>query len=247
MKTTMKLLAATLMGMMVLTAGPAEARGGLPAEPTGFTLEVALARAVRNNPNIQMAEARVAQAKLEKEAQDLWWARTVRGTANYNVLGQQPGQVAAITADGAILPTAAIGVGFNLGELLAGPKNAGVAQQGVIIAEAELRRTTLDVANQVTTAYHEYQAAKLVSGWSGEAVDAAETDVKIMERQFARGTMMVNQLVGARLAVHRVKADTVNSSGNVVKSWANLLTLIGDPTLSVAPAGAPGTTTADRR
>lgn len=217
-----------------LTAAPAQARAGLPAEPQNFTLEVALTRAVRNNPTIQMAEARLQQAKLEKESQDLWWARTIRANANYNMLGQQNG-FQAVTPDGTILPTAAVGVGLNLGELLAAPKQSARAEQAIFIAEAELKRTTLEVANQVTVAYQEYLASKLVAGFTDEAVEAAELDAKIAERNFARGGSQANNLVGARLAVHRVKADGAQNSGNVAKSWANLITLIGDPALSIVP------------
>jgi outer membrane protein TolC len=241
-----RLMATALLGLALLATSPAaaEAKGGLPPEPQNFTLEVALTRAMRFNPNIQMAEARLAQARLEKESQDLWWARTVRANANYNVLGNQNGYQ-AVTPDGTILPTAAVGVGINLGDLLAGPKNSARAEQAVVIAEAELKRTTLEVANQITAAYQEYQAAKLVAGWAGEAIEAAEVDLKVSERQFARGASAANTLVGARLAVHRVRTDSVTSTGNVAKTWSNLLTLIGDPGLSVAPVNAA--TTAERR
>ena len=95
---------------------------GLPAEPANLTLEAVLTRAVRNNPNIRAAEAKLRQARLEKENQDLWWARTLRANANYNVLGSGAGSVQAITPDGTILPTAAIGVGFNLGICWPGPR-----------------------------------------------------------------------------------------------------------------------------
>lgn len=239
-----RMIATTLLGLMLLGTSPAYAKGGLPAEPQNFTLEVALTRALRNNPSIQAAEARLHQARLEKETQDLWWARTVRANANYNVLGNNP-QFGNVTPDGVVLPVAAVGVGLNLGDLLAGPKQSARAEQAVVIAEAELRRTSLEVANQVTVAYQEYQAAKLVSGWSGEAIEAAETDLKVSERNFARGQSQANALVGARLAVHRVRADSVQSAGNVAKAWANLVTLVGDPTLSIVPQNAAST--ADRR
>ena len=229
---------------MALGADPAAARAGLPAEPSGFTLEVALTQALRHNPTIQVAEAKLNQARLEKESQDLWWARTVRANANYNMLGNQGG-LQAITPDGTILPTAAIGVGVNLGELLAGPKLSARAEQGVVIAEAEFKRTTLEVANLVTVAYQEYQASKTVAGFSDEAIEAAETDQKIAERNFARGLGQANGLLGVRLAVHRVRADVVQTGGNVAKAWAGLITVIGDPALAIVPMGAA--TTAERR
>lgn len=231
---SLALLAALLVALLVATPAPALARGALPAEPADFTLELALASALRHNPTLQAAEARVAQAKLDQEQQDLWWARTLRANANYNMLGNQ-GYGTAVTPDGTVLPTAAIGIGFNLGDLLGGPKASAKAAQAVVIAEAELRRTALEIAGQVTAAYQEYQAAKLVAGWSDEAIEAAETDVRTAERSFARGQSQASQLVGARLAVHRVRADTAASSGNVAKAWVHLLTVIGDPALSALP------------
>lgn len=247
---TKRMFVATLLGLALLAplgwAGAAEARGGLPAEPPSFTLEVALARALRHNPALQVAEARVAQARLEKESQDLWWARTVRANANYNVLGNNP-QFGNVTPDGTVLPVAALGVGVNLGDLLAAPKTVARAEQAVLIAEAELRRTSLEVANQVTAAYQEYQAAKLVAGFADEAIEAAETDLRVSERQFARGASAANSLVGARLAVHRVRADSVQSVGNVAKAWANLITLVGDPALSLVPTAGPAAATATER
>jgi outer membrane protein TolC len=229
-----------LVGMLIIcTPALAEAKAALPAEPANFTLEVALARAMRNNPNIQAAEARLKQAQLEKENQDLWWARTIRANANYTPFGGNYGGQAAVTPDGLVLPTAAIGVGVNLGEILAGPKNSARAEQTIIIAEADLKRTMLEVASNVTAAYQEYQTAKQLTSFSGDMVEAAETDVKIAERQFARGTTAVNSLLGARLAVQRVRADQFTTTGNVAKSWTNLLNLMGDPGwLPEAPATA---------
>jgi outer membrane protein TolC len=213
-----------LMGLSLLGA-PAYAKG-LPAEPANFTLDVALATAMRNNPDIEAAEAKLRQAKIEKENQDLWWARTIRANANYNVLGNQYGGT-AITTDGMVLPTAAVGVGVNLGELLAGPKQSARAQEAITIAEAELKKTTLSVAAQVTAAYQEYQAAKEVAAIGDDIMAAADADVKVAERQFARGMVAANGLVGARLAVARAKADRVQMTGNVAKAWTSLLNLMG--------------------
>lgn len=215
-----------LLGIALIGAPAIAEAKGLPAEPANFTLDVALTRAVRNNPNIQAAEARLRQAQIEKENQDLWWARTLRANANYNMLGNQGG-VTAITPDGTVLPTAAIGVGLNLGDILAGPKNSARAAEAVVIAEAELRRTTLEIAANVTAAYQEYQAAKEVALLTDDMMAAAETDMKIAERQFARGQSAANGLVGARLAVQRVRADRVQLTGNVAKTWTNLLNLMG--------------------
>lgn len=224
--------------LLVLSMGTmAEARQALPAEPENFTLQVALQRAMRHNPNIEAAEARLRQAQIEKESQDLWWARTMRANANYAPFGGNQFGANTVTADGMVLPTAVVGVGINLGELLAGPKQSERAAQAVRIAEADLKRTTLEVAAQVTAAYQEYQAAKQMVTFAGDMVQTAEADMRIAERQFARGGAAVNGLLGARLAVQRVRADSVQLQGTVATTWTNLLSVMGDPMLAEA-AGA---------
>jgi outer membrane protein TolC len=211
--------------LAALAAGPAYA-SSLPQEPDNFTLEVALNTAARHNPSIQAAEAKLAQAKLDKEQADLWWANAINANANY--VAGQPGYGNSVTATGTVLPTAAIGIGMNLGSLLNGPKGSARAQQNIVIAEADLRKTTLEVASAVTTAYAEYQSAKQVASMSPEMVTAAETDMRVAERSFERGLSQANSLVGARLAVHHTRVDQVTVSGNVLKSWSMLLNVMGD-------------------
>lgn len=226
-----RLFLAGLLGLSLCAAPfimgePQALAKGLPSEPANFTLDVALATAMRNNPDIQAAEAKLRQAKLEKENQDLWWARVLRANANYNVLGNQYGG-AAVTTDGMVLPTAAVGVNVNLGDLLAGPKQSARAAEDVTIAEAELKKTTLNVAASVTAAYQEYQAAKEMASIGDDMMAAASADVRVAERQFSQGAMATNGLVGARLAVAKAKADRVQMVGSVAKSWTNLLNLMG--------------------
>jgi outer membrane protein TolC len=231
-----KHVAAILIALTMATPALADV---LPPEPADFTLAAAIRTAIRNNPNIQAAEAKVAQARLDKEQADLWWARAINANANYVAGGNQ---YATVTANGTVLPSAAVGIGMNLGDLLNGPRSSQRAQQNIVIAEADLRRTTLEVANQVTAAYQEYQAAKQLASISGEMVQAAETDMRVVERTFERGASQANTLVGARLAVAKSRVDQVQGSGNVAKAWANLLTVMGDDHWV-----SPDARTADRR
>lgn len=217
--------AAALTGFAPLARAEA-----LPAEPAGFTLELALATAIRHNPDIQAAEAKLRQAQIEKETEDLWWARTLRGQANYAPFGGGVGGMGgAVTADGTAIPAAAVGVGFNLGELLAGPKRSASAQQGIVIAQADLRRTTLAVASQVTAAYQAYQSAKQLAATSGDMVAAAEADLRTAERQFGRGESAAGALLGARLAVQRVRVDRIQNHSTVASAWMALIAAMGAP------------------
>lgn len=207
----------------------------LPKEPQGFTLQVALRTAMRYNPSIQAAEAKLAQAKLEKQNADMWWARTLNARANY-VAGGANSQFGTVDATGSLVPTAAIGIGMNLGDLLNGPRQSELAHQNIVIAEAELRKTSLEVASQVTVAYQEYEAAKQMAAISGDMVQAAETDMRIAERTFERGQSQANSLLGARLAVQRTRVEMINGSGNVTKAWSNLLMVMGDDRMTGQPA-----------
>src|SRR4051794_8297928 len=130
-----KHLAAILIAVSCAT--PAFADSALPPEPQGFTLAAALHTAMRGNPSIQAAEAQVVQAKLDKEQADLGGANATNPNPNYVLGGNQSGTV---TATGNVLPTAAVGVGMNLGTILNGPKTSQRAQQNVVIAEANLRK-----------------------------------------------------------------------------------------------------------
>lgn len=221
-------LAVTILASLAVTASPARA-DGLPAEPPNFTLAVALATAMRHNPQIQVAEAKVEEAKLDKQTADLWWARAINANANY--VAGNPGY-GGITATGTVLPTAAVGIGMNLGDLLNGPRTSARAEQEITVAEATLRQTTLQVASQVTAAYQEYQASKQVAAMSPEMIQAAETDMRVMERSFERGATQANTLVGARLAIQKTRVDQVQGAGNVEKAWSNLLSLMGDDHLT---------------
>jgi outer membrane protein TolC len=222
-----------LMGLTLLAPAAAWAEGVLPGEPLGFTLAVAVNQAMRYNPDIQIAEARLKQAEIEKQAQDLWWARSINANANY-LVGNQYGTV---TQQGInTLPSAALGMGVNLGDLLIGPKNSAKASQDVVIAQADLRRVTLKIAADVTTAFQAYESAKQIDAYSGSTISAAESDVKIAEREFSNGQSPVNMLLGARLAVARAHADQIQVAGNVAGTWTNLLCLMGGTNWPAATA-----------
>ena len=227
------------LAMATLPAAPALA-SALPAEPANFTMEVAMTTALQHNPSITAAQARLTQAKLDEQTAQLWWARAINANANYVVGNPYGGYTPNITATGLALPTAAAGIGMNLGDLLNGPRSVERAHANVVIAEADLRKTTLDVASAVTTAYADYQSAKRIAAMSPEMLQAAETDVRVMERSFERGGSQANTLVGARLAVNKTRVDQVTVNGNVAKSWATLLGLMGDDHFGAEPQTAEG-------
>lgn len=198
----------------------------LPSEPADFTLESAISRAMAQHPAIQSARARVAQARLEKGRQDLWWARLFSANANYIVANPAVGYNAATAAGTS--PYAAVGLGFNLGDLLSGPRNVSSAEEALNMAEAELRRTALEVASQVSTTFQEYQAAKEAAALSMESITAAEADKLVVERQFSQGLAALNALSGARLAVRRAQQESSQSGGNVARAWSHLLSAMGE-------------------
>lgn len=211
-----------LTGLICLPAQAIE----LPTEPQNFSLSSALQTALERNPSIRQAQARVELAKLDEAQAEWWWARSLNANTNY-VLGGNP--YGNVTATGNVLPTAGIGIGFNLGDVLNGPRNLERSRANVAIAEAELVKVRLEVSAAVTAAFQEYRSAKEIAALSGELVQAAQTDMRVAERTFERGLSQANSLVGARVAVNRSRIDQVQVLGNVAKTWANLLGLMGDP------------------
>ncbi|MEB3327899.1 MAG: TolC family protein [Candidatus Sericytochromatia bacterium] len=220
-----------LVAWLTLQA-PAQAQARPAAPLAEVSLEDAVARARLHNPTIQAARIRVTQARLEAEAQRWWWARALRTQLNVGLPGTPN---VALTPEGTVLPTAAVGVLLNLGDVATAPAATARADQAVLLAEADYRRTVLEVSNQITQAHAEYQAARRAAGWARLAITAAEADVRVAERQFERGQVASNTLLAARLAHARAQAEAETQAGQATRAWSTLVTLVADPTLAVVP------------
>jgi outer membrane protein TolC len=216
--------------LMLQAPGLAQAR---PAAPLAeVSLEEAVARAQRHNPTIEAARIRITQARLDADAQRWWWARALRANVNMALPGAPN---AIVTPEGTMLPTAAVGVLLNLGDVATAPATAARADQAVLLAEADYRRTVLEVSNQVAQAHAEFLAARRAVRWARIAIEATEADMRVAERQFARGQVAANQVVGARLAHARAQAEAETTEGQAARAWSSLVTLMADPTLALAP------------
>lgn len=202
------------------------------AEPT-LGLEDALSRALTHSPRVAQAQLRVAQARTDAEAQRWWWARAVRTNLN---LGLPGAGATAITPDGTLLPTAALGVALNLGEVLTAPLTSTRADQAVAIAEAEARAATLELANQIVQAHAEHAAARAQAGLATLAVEAAEAEWRTTERRFSQGLVDAGMLARARLARAAARAEAVRTASLQARAWAQLTTLVGDPALALVPS-----------
>jgi outer membrane protein TolC len=217
-------------GLMIQAPAQAQAPAASLAD---VRLEEAVATAQRHNPTIEAARIRVAQARLDAEAQRWWWARALRTNVNVALPGAPN---AIVTPEGTLLPTAALGVFLNLGDVATAPVATERAAQAVLLAEADYRRTVLEVSSQVAQAHAAYQAARLAAGWARLAIEAAEADVRVAERQFARGQAASNQVLAARVAQARAQAEAQASVGQAAQAWATLVTLMADPALALVPA-----------
>ncbi|HEY9723400.1 MAG TPA: TolC family protein [Oscillatoriaceae cyanobacterium] len=210
--------------LLLTMPGIALADEALPPEPQNFTLAVAIKTAMDHNPDILAAEAKVDEAKLDKQSQDLWWAHCFNASANY-VAGGYNGY--SVNPNGALAPQAAAGVGLNLGTLLEGPKQSARAADEVQIAEADLRKTTLAVAATVTAAYEAYESAKSLAAMNTDALQSADADMQVAQRQFTTGEGAINVVFGARLAELKVRGDAITTKGDVATAWSNLLSAMG--------------------
>ncbi|MEB3197578.1 MAG: TolC family protein [Candidatus Sericytochromatia bacterium] len=202
------------------------------AAPADLSLPAALERAVQHNPGVVQAQARLEQARLDQESQGWWWARAIR--ASLNLTNNMAGS-AAVTPEGTLLPNAALGVNLNVGDLLTAPQSNQRSAAAVRIAEADYRRTVLDVVNQVSAAHQELLMARRQVLLAQAAVETAELEARLAARELSRGQGAVQQLANARLNARRLRHEVASAQQQVAMRWSQLVTLVGDPSLVELP------------
>lgn len=224
------------VGCLLAATRPAEAEP-IPLqkrEPLELTLAVALELGQKHNPVVAAARERVQSARLDHAGQQLWWARAMRANVNIGTVGAG---TPMLMTEGTLLPMAAVGLNINLGEVLTAPHNIARAEHTIHILEAEERRIQLETRDAIAQAYFDYVAAKRLEVLSDATIATADTDVKISERQFARGLSGINLVSQARLNARRARGDATLASVQVAKAWSRLVNLLGAPELlSSAPA-----------
>lgn len=219
-------LLAWALGLVPAAASPAW------AGPT-LSLEDAVTRALRHNPRVEQARLRVEQARLDAATQAWWWARAVRTNVNVGLGG--PG-TPTVTAEGTLLPTAAVGLFVNLGDIVTAPLASTQAQQALQLAEADQRAARLEVTNQIAQAHAEHEVACVQAGLAALAIEAAEAEWRVTERQFARGLVGAGALARARLARASARAEATRTASLQARAWAQLATLVADPALALTPS-----------
>lgn len=240
----MGLLAATIW--VFAAAEGASAKGiALPPPPANLTLSEALARAMRDSPEVQIAESELRRMEGEANSQALWPLRSV--TANVSIVrqlnggaqGLAPGQTPGAVGFGG--PTAGAYLTMNVGELIGGLHLRQAALARVETARQNVRQVKLEVATGLTEAYAAWAAQKKLMALRQEAIKASQSDVVTLERLFGRGGASLNDLLRARLAYSQSQADLATAEGDYQRTWTALLQRMGDATWLEAGAasGAP--------
>jgi outer membrane protein TolC len=204
----------------------------LPAPPASLSLSEALARAMRDSPEVRIAEAELMRAEAEAKNQALWPLRSV--TANVSIVrqlngagsGLAPGQAPGAVGFGG--PTAGAYLTMNVGELIGGMHMMRAASARVTTARENVRLVKLQVATGLTEAYAAWSAQKKLMALRQEAIKASQSDVVALERLFGRGGASLNDLLKARLAFSQSQVDLLTAEGDYNRAWTTLLQRMGD-------------------
>lgn len=226
----------TLMAGVLAWAIPASGALAAPAvvipePPANLSLEEAISRAMRESPEVKVAESELTRARSEAGSQAMWPLRSV--TANVSIvrqidgsgLGLAPGQTPGSVGFGG--PTAGAYLNLNVGELVGGAFMMRAAQARVTTAEENLRLVKLQVASGVTEAYAAWSAQTKLMALRKEAIKASQSDVLVLERLFGRGGANINDLIKARLAVSQSQVDLLTAEGEYNRAWTTLLQRMG--------------------
>lgn len=226
------------LGPRVALAAPSVV---IPEPPATLTLEEALTRAMRESPEVKVAESELARAQAEAGSQALWPLRSL--TANVSIvrqldgsgLGLAPGQTPGAVGFGG--PTAGAYLTMNVGELIGGAFMMRAAHARMRTAEENLRLVKLQVATGVTEAYAAFSAQKKLMALRREAIKASQSDVVVLERLFGRGGASINDLLKARLAVSQSHVDLLTAEGEYNRAWTTLMQRMGQSDWLDKPSG----------
>lgn len=199
----------------------------IPATPDNLSLAQAIDLAMAHNPQVLAARYQVAQAQDTARSQSLWWLRAINGNAGYYT-GFTPGAPTTGTSFYGSGLAAGVGVGFNLGDLLAGPSQAAAAHAAYDTAVQNLRQVQAAVAAEVTTDFAAYQTQRQLLALRREAISADRSDQEVAERMFGSGTANIADVYKARLAISKGNADLIEAEGEMTRAWVTLLTTMGE-------------------
>lgn len=202
-----------VVGLTLLLTTPA---WGVPKEDTALSLDQAMDIAMKKNPQVLAAQQGVTTAEAQLSQQKNWLLRSITANIGYNP------NIGGFGAQGGL------GMAVNVGDLLNGPLQSRVAYSNVETAKQNLRQVRLAVAAQITATYADYTTQRQIAEIRQEAIKAAQNDVKVIERLFARGQASISDVTKVRLAVSQSRIDLSVSEGNLKKAWMALLQQMGE-------------------
>jgi len=221
-----------VFGLSAQAAELAKATISIPEPPASLSLPEALARAMRESPEVKVAESELARAEAEAASQALWPLRSL--SANVSIvrqlngggLGLAPGQTPGAVGFGG--PTAGAYLTMNVGELIGGAFMMRSAQARIRTSQENVRLVKLQVATGVVEAYSVWSTQKALLALRQDAIKASQSDVVVLERLFGRGGANINDLLKARLAVNQSQLDLLTAEGEYRLAWTTLLQRMGD-------------------
>ncbi len=123
-----------------------------------------------------------------------------------------------------------VGLGFSLPVPLFNRNQGGIAQAevGVMVAQAELQKTMIQVENQVDLAYvNLLQTRRLVETYLGGVLDDARSTLTIVERAYERGGATILDLLDAARTSRTIQQNYVEALFNYQRSFFLLESAVG--------------------
>jgi uncharacterized protein YbcI len=214
------LLKSIVLAVVMLTVSPQTTLA-----ETG-ELERFIQLAIKQNPDLVLLRSKARTIDLDKQTQDQWWARGFRGTINYAPMGGM-GQT-AVTPEGLILPMAVVGVGFNLGDILATgiqhDKNLELKKQ----VDAEIQKATFMIVSEVKKAYFEYEGTQSLLEELTLQRATVQANLRHTERLISYGQGNITMVNQARLELKKIDIATLTQHSTMKLAQSRLVELCAD-------------------
>lgn len=201
---------------------PPVAPDGQPHDNRAMSIEELEQIALANNPSIQQAQAVVNKARGIKTQVGLYPNPTIGYLAN------------EMGDDG----TAGKQGGFLSQTIVTGGKlelNRAVAEREIQNLLWELEAQRYRVRNAVRTQFYEVLGAQRRAEVAGELVEVAQEGVQASRELVAAGQAARPDLLQARIQLNEVRILLRNARYSLDAAWSQLVSLVGQPDLSVRP------------
>ena len=220
-----------------------------------LTLERVIRIALQNNPDMDMAVARIQQSEaMLDEAMSVFWP--VIGIYGEYLQGNAPSAYLFKTIDQRQLPPNTdfnnpgwfenyeVGIHGRL-NLFNGGRDylrKRMAETGLRISEMDRDSIKNGLVTSVIHAYYSVLAAEKYVGISGDSVKTVKKELKITDVRYEAGSALKSDVLSLKVALARSEEDQIRARNNHSLSLSSLANLLGlDPDTALRLAGTDQT------